>query len=78
MSAIGTKRTVPLVLTNVCFEGNNGQDAVVTRRLLMSHSGHSSPAVPMNTSGRVSAFAANHGPDTAMTVRGGNIPRESG
>ena len=25
-----------------------------------------------------SVFAANHGPDTAMTVRGGNIPRESG
>ena len=27
----------------------------------------------MNTSGRVSAFAANHGPDTAMTVRGGKF-----
>jgi hypothetical protein len=26
----------------------------------------------------LSAFAANHGPHPAMTVSGGNIPRESG
>jgi hypothetical protein len=32
---------VPLALTNVCFEGNNGHDAVVTRCLLMTHNGHS-------------------------------------
>ena len=28
------------VLTNVCFEVNNGHDVDVTRCLLMTHSGH--------------------------------------
>ena len=31
---------VPLALTNVCFEGNNGHDADVTRCPLMTQSGH--------------------------------------
>ena len=31
---------VPLALTNVCFEGNNGHDADVRRCLLMTLSGH--------------------------------------
>ena len=32
---------VPLVLTNVCFEGKNGHDADVTPFPLMTPSGHS-------------------------------------
>ena len=32
---------MPLALTNVCFEGNNGHDAYATRCLLMTQSGHS-------------------------------------
>jgi hypothetical protein len=31
---------VPLVLTNVCFEGKNGHDAGVTPFPLMTQSGH--------------------------------------
>src|SRR5688572_21196319 len=45
---------------------------------LMTQSGHSTRAMPMTHQRMLSVFAANHGPDTAMTVRGGNIPRESG
>ena len=32
---------MPLALTNVRFEGNNGHDADATRCLLMTQSGHS-------------------------------------
>jgi hypothetical protein len=34
---------VPLALTNVRFEGNNGHDADETRCLLMTQSGHLAP-----------------------------------
>jgi hypothetical protein len=38
---------VPLGLTNVCFEGNNGHDVDVTRCVLMIRCGHSGRLYPV-------------------------------
>ena len=61
---------VPLVLTNVCFEGKNGHDAVVTRCLLMTHSGHRclteprSPRLPFLDLTALSRLGSRPSPDS--------------
>ena len=50
---------VPLGLTNVCFEGNNGHDADVTRCLLSTRSGHWYAQSPIHAARRLEANRAS-------------------